>query len=210
MKKLFPSIFFLGCMYKIIEKRFWLDICKEVLQGVIDVRQSAFMEWRYLLHSVLVANEVVEEAKRKKKKCMIFKVNYEKAQDSIKWKFVWYMLERLRFCTKWISWINGCITSSFISILVKGSPTMQFIPQRRLGQGDPLSPFLFTVVAKGLMGLMRDIIGNFFCAFEAEKNKVMVDFLQYADDTIFFGEATTSNVLVVKSIMKSFELAFGS
>lgn len=79
-----------------------------------------------------------------------------------------------------------------------------------MGQGDPLSPFLFTVVAKGLMGLMRDIIGNFFCAFEAEKNKVMVDFLQYADDTIFFGEATTSNVLVVKSIMKSFELAFGS
>ena len=32
---------------------------------------------------MLVANETLEEVKRKKKKCVVFKVDYEKAYDSV-------------------------------------------------------------------------------------------------------------------------------
>lgn len=31
-----------------------------------------------MLHSVLIANEVIDEAKRKRKKCLVVKVDYEK------------------------------------------------------------------------------------------------------------------------------------
>lgn len=55
----------------------------KVLEGIINKRQSAFFNGRHLLHSVLVANEMVDYAKRIKKKCLIFKVNYEKAYDSV-------------------------------------------------------------------------------------------------------------------------------
>ncbi|XP_028077298.1 uncharacterized protein LOC114279272 [Camellia sinensis] len=41
-----------------------------------------------------------------------------------------------------------------ISILVNGSPTAEFRPQRGLRQGGPLSPFLFNIVAKGLNMLL--------------------------------------------------------
>lgn len=42
---------------------------QKVLHGVIDQRQSAFLGGgrRDLLHSVMVANKVMDEAKRKKK-----------------------------------------------------------------------------------------------------------------------------------------------
>ncbi|KAG5012711.1 hypothetical protein JHK86_024972 [Glycine max] len=50
---------------------------------IIDERQSAFMEGRHLLQSVLIANEVVDEATRRQKPCIIFKVDYEKAYDSV-------------------------------------------------------------------------------------------------------------------------------
>lgn len=49
----------------------------------------------FLLHSVLIANEVIKEEKRKKKRCFIFKVDYEKAYNSVNWHFILYMLGRL-------------------------------------------------------------------------------------------------------------------
>jgi len=56
---------------------------KRVLHKVIDVRKSAFLIGRGLLDSVLVANEVLEEVKRRKSSCIFFKVDYEKAYDSV-------------------------------------------------------------------------------------------------------------------------------
>jgi len=76
-----------------------------VTNKVIDSRQSAFLEGRGLMDSVLVANEVLEEVKRKKKSCVVFKVDYEKAYNSVKWEFMYYMLARLGFCDKLILWI---------------------------------------------------------------------------------------------------------
>nr|KYP42614.1 Pro-Pol polyprotein [Cajanus cajan] len=46
---------------------------KKVLLGVIDQTQSAFLGGRNILHNVMAANEVLNEAKRKKKKPMISK-----------------------------------------------------------------------------------------------------------------------------------------
>jgi len=80
-----------GCMYKIISKALSLRL-KKMIGKVIDVRQSAFLEGRGLLDSVLVANEVLEEYKRKRKSCVFFKVDYEKTYDSVSWEFLYYML----------------------------------------------------------------------------------------------------------------------
>ena len=90
---------------------------KKVIRKIIDVRQSAFLEGRGLLDSVLVANEVLEEYKRKRKSYIFFKVDYEKAYDSENWDFIFYMLRRLGFCDHWIRWIKGCLSQlRFLSL----------------------------------------------------------------------------------------------
>jgi len=95
----FKSISLVGCMYKIISKFLSLRL-KKVLCKVIDSRQSTFLEGRGRMDSVLVANEVFEAAKRTKKNCVFFKVDYEKAYDYVSWDFIYYMLGRLGFCDK--------------------------------------------------------------------------------------------------------------
>jgi len=111
-----------------------------------------------MLHSSVIANEVVDEARRGQKSSIVFKVDYEKAYDSISWDFLLYMLRRMGFCSKWIQWVEGCLKSASISVLVSGSPSHEFIPQRGLRQGDPLAPLLFNIVAEALNGLVREAI----------------------------------------------------
>lgn len=116
------------------------------------------------------------------------KVDYELAYDSVSWAFLSDMLKRLGFCPKWICWTEGCLKSASISVLVNGSPTNEFLPQRGLREGDPLAPLLFNIVAEGLTGLMREALDKgIYSSFLVGKNNTPANILQYADDTIFWG-----------------------
>jgi len=120
------------------------------------------------------------------------------------------MMGRMGFHDRWIGWIKGCLTSASISILVNGSPTSEFKPQRALRQGDPLAPLLFVLVAEGLTRMMREAsIKNCFQSFLVGKHKIPVNILEFADDTIFFGEASMDNVKAVKAILRSYEMVSG-
>jgi len=55
--------------------------------------------------------------------------DFENAHDSVSWGFLNYMLMRMGFCERWRKWINVCMSTATISILINGSPTRE---------GDPL------------------------------------------------------------------------
>jgi len=53
-----------------------------VLPKVIDFSQSTFIEGMGMIDNIIIANEVVEEIRRKKKRtATIVKVDYEKAYN---------------------------------------------------------------------------------------------------------------------------------
>ena len=95
-------------------------------------------------------------------------------------------MEKKGFKDKWRRWIHGCLSSVSFSIFVNGTPRGKFKGSRGLRQGDPLSPFLFTLVVDGLSRLMEKARGcGMINGFEVGKEKV-VSHLQFADDTLFF------------------------
>jgi len=111
-----------------------------------------------MLDGVLVTNEVIHEARAKRKPCVIFKIDFEKAYDSVSWEFLCYMMERMGFGWKWQKWIKGCLESATMFVLVNGSSTSQFEPERGLRQGDSLAHFLFMIVTEGLNALMQQAV----------------------------------------------------
>ena len=82
----YRPISLIDSIYKIVAKVL-VRRMKEVLPLIIDERQTAFIEGRHLLRSTLIANEVIH-AKRSNKPCLVFKVDYEKAYDSVSWDFL--------------------------------------------------------------------------------------------------------------------------
>ena len=113
----YRPIFLVGVMYKIISKVL-AERLKRVLSAVIDECQSAFLKGRGILDSVLTANGVIEDLRRRRKSGLCFKVDFEKAYDSVSWEFLYDMLQRLGFHSRWILWIKGCLTSASVSVLV--------------------------------------------------------------------------------------------
>ena len=147
---------------------------------------------------MLVANESIEDIRRKKENCVYLKVDYAKAYDSVRWDFIYYMFGRLGLCKKWIGWIKNCLEMSLVSVLVNGSPTIEFIPEKGLRQGDHLTTFIFLIMAEGLAGVVRqakenDLLDN----IEIGERKTNVSMVQFVDDTLFFSKANLQSVLAV-------------
>ncbi|GJZ39038.1 putative RNA-directed DNA polymerase [Tanacetum coccineum] len=121
-----------------------------VISSVISPNQTAFIAGRQILDGCLVANEIIRMAKSEGHKLLLFKVDFEKAFDSVNWSFLQDIIRQMRFGAKWRKWIGACLSSASISVLINGSPSKEFKMEKGLRQGDPLSTLLFLLVGEAL------------------------------------------------------------
>ena len=64
-------------------------------------------------------------------------------------------MRRLGFHEKWIELMMMCVSMVLYSILINGEPKGKIVPSRGLRQGDPISPYLFLLCAKGLSAMLK-------------------------------------------------------
>lgn len=148
--------------------------------------------------------------KSKQSSGLVFKVDFEKAFDTINWSFIFHLLEKMKFHNKWSEWLSSIFYSSKVSVLVNGSPTKEFTPSRGFRQGDPLSPLLFNLVMEVLhvmfnkaeeLGLFKGVsIGG---------GGAIISHLQYTDDIIIFLNNDTKSIEGVNSVLQSFFVLTG-
>ncbi|XP_071727284.1 uncharacterized protein [Rutidosis leptorrhynchoides] len=205
----YRPISLIGSFYKVLSKVL-ADRLKRVVPDIVGYEQSAFIRGRNIIDGALIANECVDFLKYKRLKSLIFKVDFEKAFDSLCWDFLLEMMGIMGFGGKWKKWVISCLKSASISILVNGSPTNEFTLQRGVRQRDPLSPFLFILAAEGLNLLAKAAVrNNMFEGVEIGVEKIPISHLQYADDTIFFGSWSGCNIDNLMKLLKCIELASG-
>nr|GFC22546.1 RNA-directed DNA polymerase, eukaryota [Tanacetum cinerariifolium] len=161
-----------------------------VLDDIVDKIQSAFVTDRQILDGHFILNEIVHWCKNKKKQSMIFKVDFEKAYDSGRWDFIDDILRR------------GLV-------LVNGSPTKEFQFHKGLKQSDPLSLFLFILVMESLhVSFQRVVDADLFNGIKLDSS-LQISHLFYADDAIFMGQWSQSNIDTIIRVLDVFYRASG-
>ncbi|GJT42188.1 putative RNA-directed DNA polymerase [Tanacetum coccineum] len=152
----------------------------------------------------------LDKAKLEDQRLLLFKVDFEKAFDSVNWNFLLDIMRQIGFGLKWRNWIATCLSSATISVLINGSPSNEFSMERGLRQGDTLSPFLFLIVAEALQVTILNAcdkgIFKGTCLTNSGNN---ISLLQFADDTLFFGEWSSLNASNLINILRCFELGSG-
>ncbi|XP_058756963.1 uncharacterized protein LOC131659631 [Vicia villosa] len=110
------------------------------------------------------------------------------------------------FGGRWMGWIELLVFNSKMSVLVNGSSTKEFEVFRGLRQSDPFSPFLYVLVAEGLLGLVTKSIevGDL-----AIKGSCWVENIQFAYDTLLVREGTWKHVWAIKAVIQAFEIVSG-
>nr|GFA84349.1 RNA-directed DNA polymerase, eukaryota, reverse transcriptase zinc-binding domain protein [Tanacetum cinerariifolium] len=164
----FRPISLIGIHYKIIAKILANRLSK-VIDKIVSKEKSKFIARRQILDSPIILGEIIKWHKKRKKHLLIFKVDFEKAFDSISWNYLDHILDSLEFRLKWRSWIKTCLSSSRASILVNGSPKSELSINRGLRQEDLLSPFLFILIMEGLHNAFPDAVGNGLISVDANE-----------------------------------------
>ncbi|KAJ0450914.1 putative RNA-directed DNA polymerase [Helianthus annuus] len=144
------------------------------------------------------------------KQIFLFKADIEKAYDTLNWKFLISVLMHMGFPPRWRTWMMGILFSCKASVLVNGSPTGEFQYKRGLRQGDPLSPFLFTIAMEALHVLMAKAVETgVFKGLALPNSGPRLTHLFFADDSIFLGLWDKDNLCSIRRILRVFFLMSG-
>ncbi|XP_043687599.1 uncharacterized protein LOC122638815 [Telopea speciosissima] len=180
--------------YKIITK-----ILSNRLQGVVGKvvsdNQSAFIKGRSIVDNILVCHDVVRGIEQKGASPMaVLKIDLHKAYDALSKKFLFVIMERMGFPAKFIQWVKACVDSPCFSILLNGSPTGYFKGKRGIRQGDPLSPYLFTIAMEGFTALMQKLECEGRISLFPRCKSSHLSHLIFADDLMVFVKAAHDSV----------------
>nr|GEW17354.1 hypothetical protein [Tanacetum cinerariifolium] len=105
------------CISKIIANRI-----KHCLMRIISTNQSTFILGRSITDNILLTQELMHNyhLDRGTPRCA-FKVDIQKAYDTVDWDFLRTILHGFGFHDKMISWIMECVTTTSYSISINGS-----------------------------------------------------------------------------------------
>ncbi|GJU39274.1 hypothetical protein Tco_1192231 [Tanacetum coccineum] len=112
------------------------------------------------------------------------------------------------FHARMMSWIMECVTTTSYSISINGSLNGYFKGRRGLRQGDPLSPYLFTLVMEMLtLMLRRRVLESHDFVYHRYCSKLELINLCFADDLFLFAHGNVSSVRVIKESLEEFKNA---
>jgi hypothetical protein len=113
----YRPIYLLNVSFKIFTKVL-ANRLTAVANKVISPTQSAFLPGRNIMEGVVVLHETLHELHRRQLDGVVFKIDFEKAYDKVKWPFVRQTLRMKGFDDKWCAWVDTIMKKGHVAIKV--------------------------------------------------------------------------------------------
>ncbi|KAL9690528.1 hypothetical protein QQ045_010930 [Rhodiola kirilowii] len=97
-----------------------------------------------------------------------------------------------------------CVQSTNFSLMINGEMVDFFQGKRGLRQGDPLSPFLFTIAMEGLSRMLKRLSKSEGFYYHPKCHRIKLSHIMFADDLILFCNGRNSAVSAVKGVVSEF------
>ncbi|GKA60190.1 putative RNA-directed DNA polymerase, eukaryota, reverse transcriptase zinc-binding domain protein, partial [Tanacetum coccineum] len=187
------------------------NIIANRLGDIVSINQSAFVPGHRISDNILLTQELMRNYHRRRgpPRCA-FKVDIQKAYDTVDWKFLETILVGFGFHPKMVQWIMVCVSGASYSISVNGNVHGLFKGKHGLRQGDPLSPYLFTLVMEILTLLLQRKVRNsdeFQYHHLCEQQRIIN--LCFADNLFLFARGHPSLVSVIMDALEEFKQVSG-
>lgn len=145
----FRPISLCNVLYKLASKALVMRL-KSILPDIVTENQSAFVPGRLITDNALIALELFHTTEKRstgRKGHIAMKLDTSKAYDWVEWGFLRKLLLTMGFDGRWVNLIMECVSTVTYSFIINEGVCGSVSPSRGIQQEDPLSPFLFVLVA---------------------------------------------------------------
>ena len=170
------------------------------MDKLISNDQTGFISGRYIGENTRLIYDVMHYAEEYNIPGLLLIIDFEKAFDSVSWKFIDEVLKFFNFGESIIKWINVFQKNSKFSVNQGGNLTKFVKLQRGCRQGDPLSPYIFLLCVEVLSLRLKQ--NPSVRGITIEDLPILIS--QYADDTTLILDGSEISLKAAMNELQSF------
>ena len=137
-------------MSKVIASRI-----KNVSPNIIHHNQTGYVKDRFIGETIRSIFDIMDFSVSENIPSLLLFSDFQKALDSVEWNFLFESLKMFNFGENFLRWVKTLYNNIQSCVMNNGTFSNFFTLERGVRQGDPLSPYLFTIVVETLAIAIR-------------------------------------------------------